>query len=139
MYSGNLICCVYIYIYIYIICIICLTANILHCMKTFYFPYQFNHHVNLCEFFLVRLILGYYVLGCDAVYFGRYTGSRIPKDCIFYIYLCDNLKSCITLASEFLQELDNEVEYPDTDIFLFHSSRTRITIQGKTGYMSRLD
>jgi len=67
------------------------------------------------------------ILGCDAVYFGRYTGSRTPEDCVFDIYPCDNLKSCINLASEFLQELDNKIEYPY--IFLFPSNLTRIAIQ----------
>jgi hypothetical protein len=53
-----------------------------------------RQRVNLRDFsLLVRLILGYYILGCDAVYCGRYTGSRTPEDCIFIIYRCDNLKS----------------------------------------------
>ena len=74
-------------------------------------------------------------MGCDAVYFGRYTGRRTPEDFVFDIYLCDNLKSCITLASEFLQELDNKIEYPD--IILFPSNLRRIAIQSTVCSESR--
>jgi hypothetical protein len=71
------------------------------------------------------------------VHFGRHTGSHIPEDCISDIYLRDNLKCSITLALEYLRELDNTMEYPD--IFLFPSSRARSTIQGKIDYMFRLE
>lgn len=69
------------------------------------------------------------------MYFGRYMGSLTPEDCVFDIYLCDNLKSCITLASEFLQELDNKIEYPD--IFLCPNNLTRIAIQSTVRSDSR--
>ena len=71
------------------------------------------------------------------MYFGTYTGIHIPEPNVFDICLRDNLKSCLTLASEFLQELDNKMEY--IGIFIFQSSRARITTQGKIGYMFRLD